>query len=189
MLYKDFLSNFKYNILQYSTQNKGMYMNRWKQGLGLAVLLVVLSGCASDKEKISLQNKNAQQAQIIQQQQVKIAKLQTKAKRTYSTKRNNNSVVPVPKKNIKLKKVEDNNFSSGYMYPQTRSKPKPKPVVKLAQASTDPVASATPTTSSVMGKTECVAMIGQEKFDKYTQMFGSESASIKRCKMLKAMRN
>jgi len=39
-----------------------------------------------------------------------------------------------------------------------------------------------------MDKEECIAMITQEKFDKYTAMFGSEAASIKRCKMLKATR-
>ena len=39
-----------------------------------------------------------------------------------------------------------------------------------------------------MTKTECISMIGADKFTKYTQMFGSESASIKRCKMLKAMK-
>ncbi len=151
-------------------------MNRWKQGLGLAVLLMILSGCASDQERITLQNKNAQQALLIQQQQAKITELQEKLKNR------SNFTVPKTKKNIKLKKVEDNNFNSDYMYPQTKKQPKKvKTATKLAQADT--------TTSSVMTKTECISMIGQEKFDKYTQMFGSESASIKRCKMLKAMRN
>jgi len=157
-------------------------MNRWKQGLGFTVILMILSGCASDKQNIALQNKNMQQAQLIQQQQTKITELQEKLKgRTYN--HNSHNVISQQKKNIKLKKVEDNNFNSDYMYPQTRSTPKPKKVTKLAQAETSTI------TSSVMGKAECIAMIGQEKFDKYTQMFGSESASIKRCKMLKAMRN
>jgi len=39
-----------------------------------------------------------------------------------------------------------------------------------------------------MTKEECVSMISQEKFDKYTSMFGNEEASIKRCAMLKAMK-
>ena len=39
-----------------------------------------------------------------------------------------------------------------------------------------------------INKEECIAMITQEKFDKYAAMFGSEAASIKRCKMLKATR-
>ncbi|WP_295419670.1 hypothetical protein [Sulfurovum sp.] len=152
-----------------------------KLWLGMGVALVVFSGCNST-QNIQLERKNAQQALIIQQQQLKIEAL-TKAlssqKKGYRTR----TVVPKTKKNIKLKKVEDNNFNSDYMYPQTRSTPKSKKVTKLAQTET------TTTASSVMGKAECIAMIGQEKFDKYTQMFGSESASIKRCKMLKAMRN
>jgi len=162
-----------------------------KLWLGMGIALILFTGCNSNTKHITLQKRYAQQQLIIQQQQAQInalkEKLNTKVHR-YVKRRS--TTIPVIKKNIKLKKVEDNNFSSGYMYPQTRSKPKkPKPTVKLAQTSASPVASATPTTSSVMGKAECVAMIGQEKFDKYTQMFGSESASIKRCKMLKAMRN
>jgi LAS superfamily LD-carboxypeptidase LdcB len=84
-----------------------------------------------------------------------------------------------PKKKIKLKKVEDKNYSDKYMYPEdTKSakkdaKLKKKSVIK---------------TSSSMSKSECISMISQEKFDKYTAMFGSEAASIKRCTMLKAMR-
>jgi len=152
-----------------------------KLWLGMGVALVLFSGCNST-QNIQLERKNAQQALIIQQQQSKIealSKALTSKKRTSRTR----TVIPRTKKNIKLKKVEDNNFNSDYMYPQTRSTPKPKKVTKLAQAETSTI------TSSVMGKAECIAMIGQEKFDKYTQMFGSESASIKRCKMLKAMRN
>ncbi len=153
-----------------------------KLWLGMGVALVLFSGCNST-QNIQLERKNAQQALIIQQQQLKIealSKVLTSKKQGRSRTR---TVVPRTKKNIKLKKVEDNNFNSDYMYPQTRSTPKAKKVTKLAQAET------ATTTSSMMGKAECIAMIGQEKFDKYTQMFGSESASIKRCKMLKAMRN
>jgi hypothetical protein len=151
-----------------------------KLWLGMGVALVLFSGCNST-QNIQLERKNAQQALIIQQQQLKIEALNkalASKKQTHRTR----TIVPKTKKNIKLKKVEDNNFNSDYMYPQTRSAPKPKKVTKLAQAETTSM-------SSVMGKAECIAMIGQEKFDKYTQMFGSESASIKRCKMLKAMRN
>jgi len=43
-------------------------------------------------------------------------------------------------------------------------------------------------TADTMNKEECIAMITQEKFDKYAAMFGSEAASIKRCKMIKATR-
>ena len=89
-----------------------------------------------------------------------------------------------PKKKIKLKEVEDTNFSSEYMYPETKTK-KEKPVAVAQTNSTDMV---TPTpAASTMGRGECIAMIGQEKFDKYTQMLGDEASAIKRCKMLKAM--
>ncbi len=154
-----------------------------KLWLGMGVALFLFSGCNST-QNIQLERKNAQQALIIQQQQSKIealSKALTSKKQVHKTQ--TRTVTPRTKKNIKLKKVEDNNFNSDYMYPQTRSTPKAKKVTKLAQAET------ATTTSSIMGKAECIAMIGQEKFDKYAQMFGSESASIKRCKMLKAMRN
>lgn len=84
---------------------------------------------------------------------------------------------PLPKKDIKLKEVEDTNYSSAYMYPEDSVK-KDK-VVKPTQI---PLA-----TNTGMNKEECIAMISQEKFDKYAAMFGSESASIKRCNMIKAM--
>ncbi len=91
---------------------------------------------------------------------------------------------PAPKKDIELKEVEDTNFSSEYMYPETKTKKK-KPV---AVAKIDPTEPATPATStSNMSKSECISMIGQTKFDKYTQMLGDEASAIKRCKMLKAM--
>lgn len=66
------------------------------------------------------------------------------------------------------------------MYPE--DKQTPAKTVEKAPTPTEP------TTPSVgMSKEECIAMITQEKFDKYTEMFGSEEASIKRCNMLKAM--
>ena len=84
-----------------------------------------------------------------------------------------------PKKKIKLKKVEDKNYSDKYMYPEDTKAAKKDPVIKSKTVTN---------TASVMTKTECISMISQEKFDKYTAMFGSEAASIKRCTMLKAMR-
>lgn len=85
-------------------------------------------------------------------------------------------IAPPPKKAIKLKDVNDTNFDTAYMYPKANIKKEtvvvstPKPV----------------TTEQTMDKAQCIAMITQEKFDKYAAMFGSEAASIKRCKMLKA---
>ena len=85
---------------------------------------------------------------------------------------------PPPKKKIKLKEIKDTNFDSAYMYPEdTKKKEKVQTSEQAAIA-----------TANIMNKEECIAMITQEKFDKYAAMFGSEAASIKRCKMLKATR-
>ena len=85
---------------------------------------------------------------------------------------------PPPKKKIKLKEVDDTNFDTAYMYPEdTKKKEKVETVEQIAIVTAD-----------TMNKEECIAMITQEKFDKYASMFGSEAASIKRCKMLKATR-
>ena len=81
-----------------------------------------------------------------------------------------------PKKEHELKEVEDTNFSDAYMYPESTTKK--APVTKVAVA---PVA-----TSGTMNKEQCIAMISQEKFDKYSAMFGSEAASIKRCQMIRS---
>jgi len=85
---------------------------------------------------------------------------------------------PPPRKKIKLKEVKDTNFDAAYMYPEdTKKKEKVETPEQTPIASTD-----------AMDKEECIAMITQEKFDKYAAMFGNEAASIKRCKMLKATR-
>lgn len=82
-------------------------------------------------------------------------------------------------KNHKMKKVEDKNYSDTYMYPEDNSSAKKDPVK---------VNPSTPTPSTpTMSKEECISMIGEDKFTKYTQMLGSEASSIKRCSMLKAM--
>ena len=85
---------------------------------------------------------------------------------------------PAPKKDIKLKEVEDDNFSSDYMYPETNK----KSAKKVAEAPV--VADAAPV--HAMTNEECIAMIGQEKFNKYSEMFGTAGA-LKKCKMLKAL--
>ena len=85
---------------------------------------------------------------------------------------------PPPAKKIKLKKVDDTNFDADYMYPtESKKRDKAERPAPMAGDTADP-----------MNKEECIAMITQEKFDKYAAMFGSEAASIKRCKMLKATR-
>lgn len=91
----------------------------------------------------------------------------------------NNTPPPPPKKEIELKEVQDTNYNDAYMYPQTPAKKE-----KVAQSDSIPVSVAA---GSIMGKQECIAMISQEKFDKYTAIFGSEDASIKRCNMIRSM--
>jgi hypothetical protein len=43
--------------------------------------------------------------------------------------------------------------------------------------------------AQLMSKSDCIDMIGEEKFDHYTQMFGSEAEAIKRCTMIRAIQN
>ena len=88
---------------------------------------------------------------------------------------------PPPKKNIKLKKVKDDNFDAKYMYPEDTKKVK---VIVKKDLTEKTIAK----TTSSMTKKECIGMISQAKFDKYSAMFGNEKASLKRCAMLKAMR-
>ena len=142
--------------------------------------LAIFSGCASTTQTNNLLKRNARLSMLLQQQQAEIAALRAKLKQRHAAKkkiRKMSALPPEPKRNIKLKKVEDNNYSSGYMYPGATKK-KPSTVAKTT----------TTTTSTSMDRAQCITMIGQEKFDKYTQMFGSEAASLKRCKMLKAMK-
>jgi len=145
-----------------------------------ALALIGFSGCSSNTRTMQLQNQSIHQSMIIQQQQRRIDMLEARLKKlaeqkTYTPKKTVTShVYAKPKKQITLKKVEDRNYSSDYMYPDDKRKPH-----KSA-----PIASAA---TGTMNKAECIAMIGQEKFDRYTQMFGSEAAAIKRCTMIRAM--
>ena len=83
---------------------------------------------------------------------------------------------PKPPKVVhEFKEVEDNNFSPDYMYPET-----PKKTKKSTQSDCLPV--------TTVSRSECISMIGQEKFERYTQMLGGEEGAIKRCTLLKAMK-
>jgi len=153
------------------------------------IALSIFSGCASTAQTNKLLKRNAIQAMQIQQQQELIGALKAKLtqrhtarkhlkkKRKRVERKKVSTLPPEPKKNIKLKKVEDNNYSSGYMYPEDTKAAKKDSTEKKIKTSV----------SSSMSREECIAMISQEKFDKYTSIFGSEAASIKRCVMLKAM--
>lgn len=90
---------------------------------------------------------------------------------------------PPPKKHIELKEVQDDNYSPEYMYPDDKYK---KDKLAEAKESDNPDASLEKASES-MSKEECISMIGQEKFDKYTELYGNEAASIKRCTLLKSM--
>ncbi len=148
-------------------------MNYTKLYIAAAIAVFGFGGCTSNSQVVQLRNQTMRQSLIIQRQQRQIAELKAKletkkqsvAKTSYTR----------PKKNIKLKKVEDTNYSSDYMYPDDKK-----------QKTAKPIASATPALS--MNKTECIAMIGETKFERYTQMFGSEAAAIKRCAMIRAMK-
>jgi len=125
-----------------------------KYSIGALAILLLLGGC--DQPQPTVENNAKNTPHVVKQ--------------TY--------LPPPPKKQIKLKEVDDTNFDAAYMYPKD---------AKQQEASNIPEQmAATPT--DTMDKEECIAMITQEKFDQYAAMFGSEAASIKRCKMLKATR-
>jgi hypothetical protein len=94
-----------------------------------------------------------------------------------------------PPRKPKLKKVEDDNFSPEYMYPESTGKKR-----KRSSSSSDAqnrkedsaTPKATPTPASVT-KEECIALIGETKYDRYVEMLGSEAAALKRCTLLKAI--
>ena len=115
----------------------------------------------------------------VEQPQPKVVKVaekpKPKPKKTYAGPK-------APKKNIKLKEVEDENFSSDYMYPETNKNSKKKVEEKVSTVAITEVSPAT-----AMTKTECLTMIGPDKFDKYAQMLGSDAGAIKKCAMLKAL--
>ena len=91
-------------------------------------------------------------------------------------------VLGKPTKVKELKEVQDNNFNPEYMYPDT-----PKRTLK-APAVSQPTNTIADASSNTMSRETCIGMIGQAKFDKYTQMLGSESAAIKRCILLRSMK-
>ena len=111
------------------------------------------------------------------EQQAPAPKVKKEKKATYA------DVPPPPKKKIELKEVEDENFSSDYMYPTTAKKTNKTTEV----AKQEPLGNTPQTTVTEMTKEECIGLIGQEKFDKYAQMYGGESAPLKKCKMLKTL--
>ena len=103
-----------------------------------------------------------------------------KAEEHNSTMQKRYVAPPPPRKKIALEEVQDDNHSPEYMYPEDRYKKD-----KLVEKSESDLSLERETPH--MSREACIAMIGQEKFDKYSAMFGNESASIKRCTLLKSM--
>jgi hypothetical protein len=147
-----------------------------RQGILAVTLLLLLAGCTPGTS----QAVPKQPIQKVPQAQLK-STVKPVAKKP----------LPVaPKNEMTLREVDDTNFNPEYMYPEdktkntsvSKSEETPTAETLTEETSTDD------TSADTMDKEECIAMISQEKFDKYTAMLGSEDASIKRCKMLKAMR-
>ena len=142
--------------------------------------LVIFSGCSITDLDYRMRNKKARAALYKQQQAQKRASLKAKKEAIRKRKRikARQSIPKPPKKHITLKKVEDDNYSAEYMYPKAKKTTSPK------VSETTPL----PVLSSSMTKEECIEIIGQAKFDLFTQKFGNEASTLKRCKMMKAMK-
>ena len=163
--------------------------------IGGITLAILLSGCVNRKAVKQLQIQTVQQHKTIQLLHQQADKLQAslaqckkqKAALTEELKKQKalqkkstqftsvSKKYPKPKKNIKLKKVEDTNYSTNYMYPESnrstkKSKPKPKKNLQVK-----------------INKTECIALIGSDKLEKYVRLFGNEADALKRCAIIKAL--
>ena len=146
----------------------------------LSSFILFTSGCTSYTTE--LEKQNMRQKRIIEKNRIALELLNQKFReQAIQNKKNkkyiNTESVHIRKngRTIKLKKIEDTNYSSEYMYPKTHKKKIKK--IKVTRS------------SSIMTKEECIAIVGEDKFIKYTNIFGSEEASIKRCKMIKALNN
>jgi hypothetical protein len=136
----------------------------------ISVLVLLFNGCSQIPE-LSVPEKKSN---FIKHKDHNV----TAPKPKHTTKKIKHTIPKKPKKKIKLKTVEDQNFSPDYMYPTTS-----KTTKKIAQI--QPIKD-TPAQTSAMSKDECISMIGQERFDRYIQLLGSQSSAIKRCQMIKA---
>jgi len=121
------------------------------------------------EENLSLENNTSALIEAQLEKKQKLEKIQKDKAKKF--------LPPPPKKKIKLKKVKDNNFDAKYMYPEDKKEKKKENSKDIKN-----------TIISKMTKEKCISMISQEKFDKYTAIFGNEEASIKRCAILQAMK-
>ncbi|MDM5272050.1 hypothetical protein PGH07_07650 [Sulfurovum sp. zt1-1] len=123
------------------------------------LLTLLITGCSSN------------QSETVSPEETKTPQTQTIPKYT--------AAAP-PKKTFTPKLVQAENYTSEYMYPANKVQPAMINEEKQVEQSTE---------MGDMTKEECIGMIGQEKFEHYTEMFSGEEAAIKRCTILKAMRN
>lgn len=145
-----------------------------KYTLLLFALLLFLAGCSQKEAPLKV----VAQPITLLEDTVSIPKTKPKPKIKQT------HVPRPPHKQIVLKEVKDDNFDDSYMYPVEKKKQTPKLPTPKETTNVPTVTKA----NTTMTKAECISMITQEKFDKYTAMFGNEEASLKRCKMLKAMK-
>lgn len=113
---------------------------------------------------------SSNQSEIVSPEETKTPQTQTIQKYTASP----------PKRTFTPKIVQAENYTSEYMYPENKVQPALVNKDNQVEQSTE---------MEDMTKEECIGMIGQEKFEQYTEMFSGEAAAIKRCTILKAMRN
>lgn len=137
-----------------------------KYSISFVPILLLIIGCAPQNNRIAPKADQTLPASAIEK---------NTAKETISKK-----IPPRPKKTIQLKKVEDDNFSPEYMYPEDREK-RTESIASAQQETPTPPEAPGP----IITKEECIDIIGQEKFDKYTSLLGSEEASLKRCEIIK----
>jgi len=86
---------------------------------------------------------------------------------------------PPPRKHIKPKEVQDDNYTPAYMYPEDTGKKDREEVEAETQVATQ---------HPLLSREACIAMIGEAQFNRYSAMFGNETAALKRCTLLHSMR-
>ena len=70
---------------------------------------------------------------------------------------------------------------------KAESSPQPQ-VAVAAPVTSQPTVTPTPNLASSMSRGECISMIGNAKFERYSKRFGGESGAIKRCAILKKLK-
>ena len=102
-----------------------------------------------------------------------------------------------------MRKVEHTNYSDKYMYPEDTKAAKKDPIKKapvkkvvVAAVKAESNVTKAPKVVKIikaknvankMSKSECISMMGEDKFTHYSKIFDGEAGAIKRCAMLKAM--